>query len=285
MLNRLSYPIGAGHRSETRKPIRNPNPFDLLLQAGALEYPEVSMLSFEECVERIEQAYLDLGHPIGWRFLSGPRRTFSPSTRIAFLTLNPGGDTDPYPEHPQESSEPGSAYWMERWKGKPPGQESLQVQVQSLFQMIREIVGAEEISARAFVESRVLTGHFIPFRSPDFNSLVRPRESIGFSRDLWADILAGWMPQVLVAMSGQTFGNLRQIVLKRLGGEVLSDRKFETGWGTAGSRVLDIRVIPTGGRVKLAQIPHLSRYSLFSRQQCYPFVRQILDYTFNRSDE
>ena len=76
--------------------------------------------SLEQCVESIDAAYERLGHRLGWRFLAGPRRTFTDRARFGFITLNPGG-THEDPEHPRSSSENGSAYWIESWKGYPPG--------------------------------------------------------------------------------------------------------------------------------------------------------------------
>ena len=49
------------------------------------------------------------GHRLGWRFLATPRRTLSRDARVAFLTLNPGGDRVD-PTHGVASCEAGSAY-------------------------------------------------------------------------------------------------------------------------------------------------------------------------------
>ena len=76
-----------------------------------------SLPSLEQCVESIEAAYARLGHQLGWRFLVGPRRTFTADTRFAFITLNPGGKHENL-AHPRSSSENGSAYWIESWKAR-----------------------------------------------------------------------------------------------------------------------------------------------------------------------
>ena len=90
-----------------------------------------SLPSLEQCVESIEAAYARLGHQLGWRFLVGPRRTFTADTRFAFITLNPGGKHENL-AHPRSSSENGSAYWIESWKGYPVGTAPLQFQIQGL---------------------------------------------------------------------------------------------------------------------------------------------------------
>lgn len=130
-----------------------------------------SMPRFGQCVESIEAAYARLGHQIGWRFLAGPRHTFTVDTRFGFVTLNPGG-THEDPAHPRASSEDGNAYWIESWKGYPVGMAPLQLEVRELFTRIARIVGTTE-SVRDFVETRVLMAHFVPFRSPSFDSLQR----------------------------------------------------------------------------------------------------------------
>ena len=84
------------------------------------------------CAE-IAAAYEASDNRLGWRFLTCPRRNLSAQTRVAMITLNPGGTEDP-PDHPRESSEVGSAYLHERWPGHEPGAAPLQRQVQALFE-------------------------------------------------------------------------------------------------------------------------------------------------------
>ena len=81
---------------------------------------------FKSSCEAIEREYARLGHSLGWRFITGPKSTFSKQTEFLFISLNPGGDHEPT-DHPRESSEKGSSYLIESWKGMPPGKESLYV--------------------------------------------------------------------------------------------------------------------------------------------------------------
>ena len=239
------------------------------------------MLHFEDCVGRIEQAYRDLGHSLGWRFLSGPRRTFAESTEFAFVTLNPGGNREYYPGHSRESSENGSAYWIESWDGKPPGESHLQIQVHRLFEVVVEIASSNETSVQDFVESKVLTGHFIPFRSPSIDTLHRRRESEDFAKDLWTDILASWTPPVILTMGGDVFRGMDRILRKRLGAASQKEHVFETGWGGIVSRFADFHLPRNGGRVRLVGIPHLSRYKLFSHPKYDQNARRFLEYVLS----
>ena len=237
-------------------------------------HPSVPRL--EQLVESIEAAYARLGHQIGWRFLTGPRRTLTANTRFAFITLNPGGTYED-PAHPRSSSEDGNAYWVESWEGKPVGRAPLQFQVQELFTRIAGIVGTTE-PARDFVETRVLTAHFVPFRSPDFPSLHRRAESIAFARDLWSDILAAWTPRVIMTISKDAFDNLRRVLQTRL--HAGGTEQFLTGHRNRAARTAEACRFWTPDRrssVTLARLPHLSRFPLFSIEACRQPVEEFLD--------
>ena len=233
--------------------------------------------TLEHCVESIETAYRRLGHEIGWRFLAGPRRTFTTSTRFALVTLNPGG-THEDPAHPRASSENGSAYWIESWKGYPVGTAPLQIQVQQLFASIGRIVGSKD-SAREFVESQVLIAHLIPFRSRNLKSLHRPQESFAFARELWSDILAAWTPRVIMTISKDAFDNLRRVLATRL--HAGDTEPFPTGHRNRAARTAEAcRFWTPEGKpsVTLARLPHLSRFPLFSIEVCRQPVEEFLDH-------
>lgn len=237
-----------------------------------------SLPSLEYCVESIEAAYAQLGHQRGWRFLAGPRRTFTASTRFVFITLNPAG-THEDPAHPRTSSENGSAYWIESWKGYPVGTEPLQFQVQELFARIARIVGASE-PARDFVETHVLMAYFVPFRSPNYNELHQRGESIAFACRLWSDILAGWMPQTILTIGQKTFKNLSRIISDRPAALVTDRQQFPTGWGDYKAEAYRFRILEHEEVVKLARLPHLSRFRLMSNDACRQPVQKFLNYVF-----
>ena len=235
--------------------------------------------SLEHCVESIEAEYARLGHQLGWRFLAGPRRTFTASTRFAFITLNPGG-THEDPAHPRASSENGSAYWIEYWKGHSAGTESLQRQVQELFARIARIIDVNE-SPRALVETRVLTAYFVPFRSPNCNELHRPRESIAFACRLWSGILAAWTPRVVLTIGQKTFGNLSRIISDRATA-LVDQQQFPTGWGDCTAEACRFQMPECEEVVTLARLPHLSQFRLMSRDACRQPIQKFLNYVFAR---
>ena len=235
--------------------------------------PDISAL--EGHVESISAAYKRLGHRLGWRFLAGPRRTLTSRAPFALITLNPGGAQED-PDHPRASSENGSTYWIESWKGCPPGTAPLQLQFQELFARIVTIVDARE-SPRAFVENRVLAAHFVPFRSRSLDTLHRRNESIAFARRFWAELLAEWVPRTILTIDRVTFKNLHGIISNRPA-EVVAHQRFPTGWGRYTAEAFRFRMSECGETVTLARLPHLSRFRLLSNEGCRQPVQDFLDY-------
>ena len=233
--------------------------------------------SLEHCVESIDEAYKRLGHRLGWRFLAGSRRTFTDRARFGFITLNPGG-THEDPEHPRSSSENGSAYWIESWKGCPPGTAPLQRQIQELFNRIVRVVGASE-PARDFVETRVLMAHFVPFRSLSLERLHRPGESIAWARQFWSDILAAWTPWTILTIDRETFKNLHGIISDGPA-ELVAQRQFPTGWGRYTAQATRFRMPEREEILTLARLPHLSRFHLMSSETCRQPVQEFLSYVY-----
>ncbi|MSQ92815.1 MAG: hypothetical protein EXR87_07795 [Gammaproteobacteria bacterium] len=200
---------------------------------------------FGTSVRDIKAAYRRLGHTLGWRFLTGPKATLDPATEVALISLNPGGSAIPA-DHPSASSEAGSSYLIESWNGPPRGQAPLQRQVQALF---REIMArrSETGSVADFLATRVLTSHFIPFRSPSFATLTRRSESVEFGRDLWRRILAAWRPRLLVTIDREAYTNLGAI-LNRQGAVASMSRVFRPVGATT-----RLRVAASRGCARMAQ--------------------------------
>jgi len=142
----------------------------------------------DKAVERIQIAHDGLGHSHGWRFLYSARETFSPDTEIAFIGLNPGGDSY---EPPVVSVEEGNAYRVETWE-KP----ALQEQVRILFQGLADRLGA----GRHWTDmlDRTLTSNFCPFRSQSWRKLANPRQSKRFSSELWSEALPYLAPRLVI---------------------------------------------------------------------------------------
>ncbi len=229
------------------------------------------MKLFESCCADIESAYHRLGHRLGWRFLSGPKETLSSASRIAFITLNPGGDFDS-PDHPHESQEAGSAFLVESWDGRPAGQSKLQIQVGAMFGHLAARMGDGNLKA---LMNSTLTGHFIPFRSPSFDLLSNKTESLEFGEQLWARIFEHIAPQIIITMDTHSFKRVRGIIKHRRPGEPERHMQLPTGWGNYMADI--VHYGEPGHRVTLARLPHLSRFTIFTSAKCRAAVPRLMD--------
>lgn len=198
---------------------------------------------FDTSVIEIQDAYARLGHRLGWRFLATPRGTLCSDAKLAFVTLNPGGDGID-PAHGVESCEAGSAYVHESWGGCPAGVSPLQRQVRAMFRWL----GADP--------DRVLSGYFIPFRSPSLAALSTPIESFAFGVTLWRRLFASMNPSLVVCIGKDVERGLLAIW-----GRPVSTNLYPVGWSPQSAAL---------GRYEkrtLLRLPHLSRFRIFGRPQ------------------
>lgn len=198
---------------------------------------------------RIERRYRDSGHGLGWRLLYSPAVVLE-GAHAAFVGLNPGGG-ERRDDHAEFAMSSGSAWAVESWKGKPPGEAPLQRQLLSLFEMLGER------------PEDVLAGNLVPFRSPDWKALPGDRKAaVAFGKDLWRDMILRARPSLVIASGKLPFDALREA----LGGT--EPEKYGMSWGRASGR----RCAWTGG--ELVGLPHLSRYPVITSRR--DAVRQLL---------
>jgi hypothetical protein len=227
---------------------------------------EVENMFSKWCAE-IQEAYIGLGHKIGWQFLTSPQATLSRDCQIALITMNPGGSIEKS-DHGRESSEAGSAYIVEAWKhGYAPGQAPLQVQVRRMFSLLATAQGGRTTGDELLNAS--LTGYFVPFRSPQFKALAHPRESLTFATKLWADILNHCDPKLIITIDQHTRRGLTRILNAKYGATP-SLQQFEIGWGTYTADLF------TYGSVAMLRLPHLSRFPIFGRRASQLQVERII---------
>ena len=268
--------FGVGSRRRASQAKIEPDPSS---SNGALPATGDSTALFEKCVSDIDSAYRQLGHRLGWRFLTGPKATLSPGTAVALITLNPGGEWEP-PEHPRASSEAGSSYRIEAWPGHHAGQAPLQRQIQALMQEVAKRVGFCG-SEDEFLDRHVLTAHFVPFRSPRFESLAHPKESLAFAHSLWQKILKSWMPRIIITIDRKAFDGLSKILTARAGAKIVASEALPTGWGHYTGDIVQLSGLRSGELLTLIRLPHLSTFKLFSRPECGPHVAALLDRAVN----
>jgi hypothetical protein len=200
--------------------------------------------------EDIQTEYERLGFSQGWRFLTGPARNLT-TARLAIVTLNPGGERDLEASLADRwSSEHGSAYRIESWRGQPAGAAPLQRQIQRLCALLGE------------APDDVLSGHFVPFRSKDWDSLPRRDEAALFGVKLWREVLAASPARLIVCIGKTVAGDGIAAVCN-----ARPVQPMPSGWGNLS---ID-RYLASDGRRILA-LPHLSRFGLFgdvTRESCF----------------
>jgi hypothetical protein len=231
--------------------------------------------AFRDLVSDIKRVYEDLRHRLGWRFLCVSRSVLDTPVDVAFISLNPNGDSIPA-GRVAESCENGVAYVAEEWGVAPRGQHKLQVQVQKLFEGLnRRLRIADSGSA---LMQRSLMGYFIPFGSRRLADLAKPVESYEFGCDLWRRVLALTTPRLIVCIDRETYIALQSIIPCYTGMSVTASRSFRTGWGRCTADLLTY-----GGEqsVRLLRLPHLSSFQLFSSSYCTEHLAIILDKTCN----
>jgi hypothetical protein len=222
---------------------------------------------FPERWAEIQDAYVRLGHKLGWQFLTSPQATLSRDCQIALITMNPGGSHERR-DHGRESSEVGSAYVVEAWKrGYAPGEAPLQVQVRRMFSLLATAQGGRTTGDELLNAS--LAGYFVPFRSPQFKALAHPRESLAFAMKLWTQIFSYCDPKLIITIDQHTTRGLIQILNAKYGGTP-APQQFEIGWGAYTADLF------TYGSVAMLRLPHLSRFGIFGREASQPHVERII---------
>ncbi|MBI4411025.1 MAG: hypothetical protein HY541_00895 [Deltaproteobacteria bacterium] len=224
---------------------------------------------FSVCCQEIESAYLELGHRKSWRFLYTSARTLSPSSKLWFIGLNPGGDAY---EPPSSSVEMGNAFLVESWNGCKPGSSPLQIQVQKLFHLVAQ--NSPQPIEVASLMNKSLFANLVPFRSKNWGALERKSESIQFSVSLWKKIFTHIEPKVIITMSNITNRHLRDIAAVS-GYCKDNDQVQPIGWGKTSYSIE--RLANTDKKLDIVRLPHLSTFKIFSRTRCKPAMQTMID--------
>jgi hypothetical protein len=230
----------------------------------------------DRSVAQIKSAYLQLGHTLGWRFLTGAKSSLSAGAQIGFITLNPGGSAESA-DHPRASCESGNAYLTETWPVNAPGAAPLQRQVQMLFTELKAKL-ADDSSLADFMDKEVMSAYFIPFRSPSIAALPFRKESLHFAIGLWEGIFESWLPRLILTIDNESFGEITNILSARPGALRIDARRFPTGWGNYEADVVRLSGVREDVPVTIARLPHLSRFQLFGNPARAPQLDAFLEY-------
>jgi hypothetical protein len=216
-------------------------------------------VSPQEIERMIEAEYAAGEYGYGWRFLMGPKRVLE-NADVAFIGLNPGGDHQPE-NHGLFSTESGSAYVIESWKGRPLGEENLQFQVQSLFGLID------------VCPKDVLAGNFVPFRSPNWKSLKEKKRALAFAKKLWRLVLKKAQPALIVTMGKEVEKGIKEITEAHL------QSCKSVMWGKVTARIYRSETSI------IVHLPHLSTFRLLSRPVSKHVLVDIFEETSGTIDQ
>jgi hypothetical protein len=225
------------------------------------------MSIFSEAIAKIQVAYDDLGHELGWRFLSTPAKTLSESTQLVFLGLNPGGA---HYEAPVISVEKGNAYHVERW-GNGGELSGLQVQIQLLYDKLSERLYQQPT---ATLMDQTLAANFCPFRSPSWDRLHNRAKSVEFSKHLWFYLFQCLSPSVIICLTDLPFMHIGEVLLWR-GFEEKGASKKLVGWGNVTYSTTTYEM--ENEKVTMIRLPHLSRYKVFGRHESQHAINELAD--------
>ena len=196
----------------------------------------------------IQREYDRLGYSLGWRFITCPEsQATDPEALI--ISLNPAGRKEHGPSWSQEA---GSAYIVESWKGLPVGKAPLQIQVQRLVELL------------GLSFDQILSGHFVPFRSPSWDELAHREEAISFGKKLWYQFASPLKPKRVICIGHEVSTHLRGL----FGVHKLRERP--SGWGSQ-----KIKTAIGRNGLHFISLPHLSRFPLFTREPCQPYLDAV----------
>lgn len=228
-------------------------------------------LDFTAIRHRINAAYRELGHGMGWSFLYTPQSTLNVSQQLLFLGLNPGGKEDQrYDVVP--SCESGNEYLHGKWVAEE-GKAPLQLQVQQLFKRIALSIGGN--INHEYMMDTTLAANFVPFRSSNWAKLVNKQRSLEFSRTLWSEILNQVHPRVIICIAFLAYNGIKAILVSKGFTPLGADRAQLIGWGKVTYNITELH--NDGRATLLVRLPHLSTYKVFSSVKCEMEIKKLVD--------
>lgn len=232
-------------------------------------------MGFNQCILKIEQEYVRLGHNLGWSFLYTPRKTFSSKTKFVFIGYNPGGSTY---QNPQRSYQAGNEYRLNPWNN---GQFTpLQKQVIELYKQVANKSGQPYES----LMDETLAANFCPFRSPNAATLHNSQNTIIVCHELWASIFQNLFinetSKVIVCCGIKTFDSIITVLIKAKY-KVPEPSNHLTHWSNSGGPrckfYKETRITSGHESIYVLGLPHLSQCRFIDAKRCWPAVNRFVD--------
>jgi hypothetical protein len=226
------------------------------------------METFDTLKRRIETAYVDLDHQLGWRFLYTPARTLRPGMPLALVPINPAGSRF---LPPAPSVECGNAYRIECW-GKRGRHNPLQRQVMRFYCELARALGRAPKS----LMDDTLAANFCPFRSPRWDKRHLPNwwPTIRFSAELWDSVLDVAHPRALVCLGEPPYKQLCALLERRGGVLAATPKPLPINWGTYRCELAWYEA--PQGQTLIAYVPHLSTFKIFGRRESRPSTEALV---------
>ena len=228
---------------------------------------------FNQLIKEIESEYTKSNNNLGWRFLSTSKATLEKNSGIFLVTLNPGGRKI-IPGHGVASCEDGCAYITESWKGKSTGTSLLQQQFRLLF---KELATHLDYDDHIKLMESSVCGHFIPFRSPDYQSLKNKKQAVDLGKRIWSKIFSFNIPTVAICIDKKTYKYFSELLLI-VGCSIIESVELPIGWGKYNATVAKYK--NSGDITTLIRFPHLSGFAIFGREKSTKNIKVIFNKIF-----
>ena len=228
------------------------------------ERPQLEGTLFDSLVERIERAYDELGHRLGWRFLYTPRRTLDARSRLLFVGTNPGGSEY---VRPIPSVEDGNAYRVETDWG--PSGTRHQEQVRRLYEHLARKLERDDVER---LMDETLASNFCPFRSGSW-PVPNKKRSVAFSYELWRDVWRHVLRHVerpVTICNGRDALHYFRSLLDGQGARRIGEEFGSVGWGD------QMYELVRYDAAVLVGVPHLSRFRIVGRPESQKAVDDIV---------
>lgn len=230
-----------------------------------MESSNVSIPAFDQAIEKIEQFYRLHPTGMGWRFAYGPKSSLISDFPVWLIGINPGGSG---PDKAEPSREDGNGYRLERWSDHGTA-NPLQTNVLRLFQMLGKSLEEpwEQLLDQCF------TTNACPFRT---SSVVHLKKILPtwqeISNRLWKPLLLRHRPHVIICI-GEIPHRVMHDALTANGIHRVSRSQHPTGWGKYMWYEEHYRADEQ--KLALIRVPHLSRFTIFTREKCLPYTTAI----------
>ena len=98
------------------------------------------------------------------------------------------------------------------------------------------------------------------------------KEAFAFGEKIWSEILASVQPRLFVCINTETRERLRKIIKNVYKLPERKSYKPQTGWGDYTAEILEFG---DNAQIKLLWLPHLSRFTLFTREASEKEIENI----------